>query len=94
MLGQSIDGGPVVYADKYLPITANPSFEDQQVEPEMFVTGIKVIDLVAPYMKGGKSVCSGSRVGKQSDQELINNIATEAEGLSVLPESEKDQGRQ
>ncbi len=87
VLGQSIDGGPVVYADKYLPIHRKPpSFEDQQVEPEMFVTGIKVIDLVAPYMKGGKiGLFGGAGVGKTVlIQELINNIATEAEGLSVF----------
>ncbi|MFB0919187.1 MAG: F0F1 ATP synthase subunit beta [Clostridiaceae bacterium] len=87
VLGQNIDGGPTVYADKYLPIHRKPpTFEEQQVEPEMFETGIKVIDLVAPYMKGGKvGLFGGAGVGKTVlIQELINNIATESDGLSVF----------
>lgn len=56
VLGRTIDDGPAVYADKYLPIHRKPpSFEEQSVEPAMFETGIKVIDLIAPNMKGGRS---------------------------------------
>lgn len=87
VLGQSIDGGPAVYADKYLPIHRKPpSFEEQSVEPAMFETGIKVIDLLAPYMKGGKvGLFGGAGVGKTVlIQELINNIAKESGGLSVF----------
>ncbi|PKK40422.1 ATP synthase beta chain [Clostridiaceae bacterium JG1575] len=87
VLGRSIDGGPTVYADKYLPIHRKPpSFEEQSVEPAMFETGIKVIDLIAPYMKGGKvGLFGGAGVGKTVlIQELINNIAKEAGGLSVF----------
>lgn len=87
VLGQSIDGGPTVYADKYLPIHRKPpSFADQAVEPLMFETGIKVIDLLAPYMKGGKvGLFGGAGVGKTVlIQELINNIAKESNGLSVF----------
>lgn len=87
VLGQSIDGGPTVYADKYLPIHRKPpAFADQAVEQVMFETGIKVIDLLAPYMKGGKvGLFGGAGVGKTVlIQELINNIAKESGGLSVF----------
>lgn len=87
VLGQVIDEGPELYAHKYLPIHRKPpTFEEQEVEPRMFETGIKVIDLVAPYMKGGKvGLFGGAGVGKTVlIQELINNIATESDGLSVF----------
>lgn len=87
VLGKPIDNGPMVYADKYLPIHRKPpSFEEQSVEPAMFETGIKVIDLIAPYMKGGKvGLFGGAGVGKTVlIQELINNIAKESDGLSVF----------
>lgn len=87
VMGQAIDEGPVVYADKYLPIHRKPpSFEEQAVEPVMFETGIKVIDLIAPYMRGGKvGLFGGAGVGKTVlIQELINNIAKEFGGLSVF----------
>ncbi|MCI6277490.1 MAG: F0F1 ATP synthase subunit beta [Clostridium sp.] len=63
-----------------------PSFEEQAVAPEMFETGIKVIDLIAPYQKGGKiGLFGGAGVGKTVlIQELINNIAKEYGGLSVF----------
>ena len=63
-----------------------PSFKEQSVEPEMFETGIKVIDLLAPYQKGGKiGLFGGAGVGKTVlIQELINNIAKEHGGLSVF----------
>jgi len=87
MLGQPIDENGEVEADEYSPIHRSaPSFEDQSVKPEMFETGIKVIDLVAPYQKGGKiGLFGGAGVGKTVIiQELINNIAKEHGGLSVF----------
>ena len=87
VLGRTIDDGPPVFADKYLPIHRKPpSFEEQSVEPAMFETGIKVIDLIAPYQKGGKvGLFGGAGVGKTVlIQELINNIAKESDGLSVF----------
>ena len=63
-----------------------PSFKEQSLEPEMFETGIKVIDLIAPYQKGGKiGLFGGAGVGKTVlIQELINNIAKEHGGISVF----------
>ncbi|MCH3965286.1 MAG: F0F1 ATP synthase subunit beta [Clostridium sp.] len=87
MLGQPIDQKGDVNADKKYPIhRAAPSFEDQSVKPEMFETGIKVIDLLAPYQKGGKiGLFGGAGVGKTVlIQELINNIAKQHGGLSVF----------
>lgn len=87
VMGQAIDEGPAVFANKYLPIHRKPpSFEEQSVEPMMFETGIKVIDLIAPYMRGGKvGLFGGAGVGKTVlIQELINNIAKEFGGLSVF----------
>lgn len=87
MLGQPIDEAGEVVADKYYPIhRAAPSFEDQSVKPEMFETGIKVIDLLAPYQRGGKiGLFGGAGVGKTVlIQELINNIAKQHGGLSVF----------
>ena len=87
MLGQPIDEKGEVKADKYYPIHRSaPSFEDQSVKPEMFETGIKVIDLIAPYQKGGKiGLFGGAGVGKTVIiQELINNIAKQHGGLSVF----------
>ena len=65
---------------------APPSFEEQQTEPEMFETGIKVIDLICPYTRGGKiGLFGGAGVGKTVlIQELISNIATEHGGISVF----------
>ncbi len=63
-----------------------PSFEEQQTSTEIFETGIKVVDLMCPYSKGGKiGLFGGAGVGKTVlIQELINNIATEHGGLSVF----------
>jgi len=88
VLGLPIDeAGPVV-ADTYYPIqpASNQSFEDQRTEPEMFETGIKVLDLIAPFRKGGKiGVFGGAGVGKTVIiQELINNVAKEHGGHSVF----------
>ena len=63
-----------------------PSFKDQNVQTEILETGIKVIDLLCPYMKGGKvGLFGGAGVGKTVlIQELIHNIATEQKGISVF----------
>jgi F-type H+-transporting ATPase subunit beta len=87
MLGKPIDEKGEVETDKYYPIHRSaPSFEDQSVKPEMFETGIKVIDLLAPYQRGGKiGLFGGAGVGKTVlIQELINNIAKQHGGLSVF----------
>lgn len=86
-LGKAIDNGEEVIADTYYPIHRDPpTFEEQSVEPQMFETGIKVIDLLAPYQKGGKiGLFGGAGVGKTVlITELINNIAKEHGGLSVF----------
>lgn len=87
VLGQPKDEkGPVATDNYYTIHRPAPSFEEQSVEPEMFETGIKVIDLIAPYQKGGKiGLFGGAGVGKTVlIQELINNIAKEHGGLSVF----------
>lgn len=87
VLGKPIDLGPEIKADaRYAIHRAAPTFEEQSVEPEMFETGIKVIDLLAPYQKGGKiGLFGGAGVGKTVlIQELINNIAKEHGGISVF----------
>ncbi|WP_024613944.1 F0F1 ATP synthase subunit beta [Clostridium sp. Ade.TY] len=76
-----------VEAKEFYPIhRPAPSFAEQSVKPEMFETGIKVVDLIAPYQKGGKiGLFGGAGVGKTVlIQELINNIAKEHGGLSVF----------
>lgn len=86
-LGEAIDNGEAVKAELSYPIHRSaPSFEEQSVSPEMFETGIKVIDLLAPYQRGGKiGLFGGAGVGKTVlIQELINNIAKEHGGLSVF----------
>lgn len=87
LLGQPIDEAGEVVSDTVYPIhRPAPSFQEQSVEPEMFETGIKVIDLLAPYQRGGKiGLFGGAGVGKTVlIQELINNIAKQHGGLSVF----------
>ena len=87
VLGKPIDEAGDFNADKLYTIhRAAPSFEEQSVEPEVFETGIKVIDLIAPYQRGGKiGLFGGAGVGKTVlIQELINNIAKQHGGLSVF----------
>lgn len=87
VLGNTIDEAGDFQDSEYYPIhRLPPSFEEQSVVPEMFETGIKVIDLLAPYQKGGKiGLFGGAGVGKTVlIQELINNIAKEHGGLSVF----------
>ena len=83
----SIDGKGPVEAETYYPIhRAAPSFEDQTTATEVFETGIKVIDLICPFAKGGKiGLFGGAGVGKTVlIQELINNIAKAYGGYSVF----------
>ncbi|MBD5637309.1 F0F1 ATP synthase subunit beta [Clostridium botulinum] len=87
VLGNPIDEVGEFTSNESYPIHRSaPSFEEQSVEPEIFETGIKVIDLLAPYQKGGKiGLFGGAGVGKTVlIQELINNIAKEHGGLSVF----------
>ncbi|MFR5266589.1 F0F1 ATP synthase subunit beta [Clostridium sp.] len=87
VLGNTIDNkGDVEYKTKYPIHRQAPVFEDLSVVPEMFETGIKVIDLIAPYQRGGKiGLFGGAGVGKTVlIQELISNIAKEHGGLSVF----------
>ncbi|MEG2354210.1 MAG: F0F1 ATP synthase subunit beta, partial [Clostridium sp.] len=87
VLGKPMDKcGPVDTKELHPIHRAAPSFAEQAVEPEMFETGIKVVDLLAPYPKGGKiGLFGGAGVGKTVlIQELINNIAKQYGGLSVF----------
>ncbi len=87
LLGETIDGkGPVETGKSYPIHRPAPPFEEQETTPEQFETGIKVVDLLAPYMKGGKvGLFGGAGVGKTVlIQELIRNIATEHGGYSVF----------
>ena len=83
VLGQPKDHrGPIKTKDYASIHTAPPSLEDQKTTPEIFETGIKVIDLIAPYMKGGKvGLFGGAGVGKTVIiMELINNVARQHHG--------------
>ena len=87
LLGEPIDGGGPVDCAERRPIHhAAPSFQDQNTEEKILVTGIKVIDLLAPYRKGGKiGLFGGAGVGKTVlIQELIHNVATQHGGYSVF----------
>ncbi|MCR0264841.1 F0F1 ATP synthase subunit beta [[Clostridium] innocuum] len=87
VLGREIDGLGPVGTDITLPIHRQaPGFEEQQTSAEMLETGIKVIDLLCPYSKGGKiGLFGGAGVGKTVlIQELIHNIAKEHGGMSVV----------
>jgi F-type H+-transporting ATPase subunit beta len=85
--GQPIDQRGPVRAEKYYPIHRQPpSLADQSTSPEVLTTGIKVIDLICPFLKGGKiGAFGGAGVGKTVViQELINNIAKLHGGVSVF----------
>ena len=87
VLGEPIDGGASVEDAPKLSIHRNaPEFHELSSETELLETGIKVIDLLAPYIKGGKiGLFGGAGVGKTVlIQELIHNIAQEREGISVF----------
>ena len=85
--GEPVDSaGPVESQEKWPIHRATPSIEDQSTKTEILMTGIKVIDLLAPYVKGGKiGLFGGAGVGKTVIiMELIRNIATEHGGYSVF----------
>ena len=87
VLGETIDnGGPVECDEKWQIHRDPPSFDEQSPVVEVLETGIKVIDLLAPYAKGGKiGLFGGAGVGKTVlIQELIHNIATEHGGYSIF----------
>ncbi len=87
VIGEAIDGIPQPKADKTLPIHRSaPPYESLSTSQEVLYTGIKVIDLIEPYSKGGKiGLFGGAGVGKTVlIQELINNIAKAYSGLSVF----------
>jgi F-type H+-transporting ATPase subunit beta len=87
LLGEPIDNGPAIEVKERWPIhRAAPDVEDLVPTTEMFETGIKVIDLLAPYAKGGKvGLFGGAGVGKTVlIQELIHNLAKEHGGLSAF----------
>ncbi|HEY5691336.1 MAG TPA: F0F1 ATP synthase subunit beta [Cyclobacteriaceae bacterium] len=87
VIGETIDGIPQPKADKSLPIHRSaPLYENLSTSSEVLYTGIKVIDLIEPYVKGGKiGLFGGAGVGKTVlIQELINNIAKAYSGLSVF----------
>ncbi len=87
VIGEAIDGQGNILADKFYPIHRKaPDFTKQSTKLEMLETGIKVVDLLAPYQKGGKiGLFGGAGVGKTVlIMELINNIAKQHGGYSVF----------
>jgi len=87
VVGLPVDEGAPIQTDKYLPIHREPpKFTDQETKIEMFETGIKVVDLLEPYMKGGKiGLFGGAGVGKTVViMELIHNVALHHGGYSVF----------
>jgi F-type H+/Na+-transporting ATPase subunit beta len=87
VLGEPVDNLGPVHTEKRYPIhRAAPSLEDQSTQLEMFETGIKVVDLMEPYLKGGKiGLFGGAGVGKTVlIQELIHNVAMKHGGVSVF----------
>ena len=87
VLGETVDNGPKIETEDRDTIhKPAPSFEEQETHSEILETGIKVVDLLAPYLKGGKiGLFGGAGVGKTVlIQELINNIAKGHGGLSVF----------
>ena len=87
VIGEAVDELGPVNAEKRLPIhRPAPSFEEQSTSAEMFETGVKVIDLIQPFLKGGKiGLFGGAGVGKTVIiMELINNVALQHGGFSVF----------
>ena len=87
LLGQPIDNGPALKTTKRMPIHRQPpTFEEQSTKVELLQTGLKVVDLMIPFNKGGKiGLFGGAGLGKTVlIQELIRNIAVEASGVSVF----------
>ncbi len=87
VVGNTIDNEAPIQTDTYAPIhRAPPAFEDQSTKAELFETGVKVIDLIAPFTRGGKTgIFGGAGVGKTVViQELIHNVAEFHSGYSVF----------
>ncbi len=87
IVGEPVDKGPAMKVTKTYPIhRPAPPFDEQSTKVEMFETGIKVVDLLEPYTKGGKTgLFGGAGVGKTVlIQELINNIAKQHGGISCF----------
>ena len=87
LLGEPVDNKPAPEAEAYWPIhRPAPSYEEQQSTTEILETGIKVVDLICPYAKGGKiGLFGGAGVGKTVlIQELITNVASEHGGYSIF----------
>ncbi|MDR2162731.1 MAG: F0F1 ATP synthase subunit beta [Clostridiales Family XIII bacterium] len=87
VIGENIDGKEPVVTARKMPIhRPAPSFEEQDTTAQIFETGIKVVDLIAPYTRGGKvGLLGGAGVGKTVlIQELISNIARKHGGISVF----------
>ncbi len=87
VVGNAIDGRPTPESDTYYPIHREaPDFQDQSTVIETFETGMKVIDLVAPFIRGGKTgIYGGAGVGKTvTIAELIRSVAREHEGVSIF----------
>ena len=87
VLGEPVDTlGPVAHTERWSIHREAPSFDEQSTSTEMFETGIKVIDLLEPYTRGGKTgLFGGAGVGKTVlIQELINNVAIQGGGFSVF----------
>jgi F-type H+-transporting ATPase subunit beta len=85
--GEAVDGRPTPTSDTYYPIhRPAPEFQDQSTVIETFETGLKVVDLIAPFIKGGKTgIYGGAGVGKTvTIAELIRTVAQEHEGVSVF----------
>ena len=87
LLGEAVDNRPQPETEEKWEIhRPAPTFEEQEASKEVLETGIKVVDLIAPYLKGGKiGLFGGAGVGKTVlIQELINNVATQHGGISVF----------
>ena len=87
VVGEPIDGGGEIKTEKKFPIhRPTPSFTDQDIDTNMLETGIKVIDLLEPYPRGGKiGLFGGAGVGKTVlIMELIHNIAKQHSGISIF----------
>ena len=87
VIGEPVDEGGPIKAEKFYPIhRPSPEFKDQSTKMEVFETGIKVVDLLTPYLKGGKiGLFGGAGVGKTVlIMELIHNVAMQHGGYSVF----------
>ncbi len=85
--GEAIDGGETPDSDIYYPIHRDaPNFDEQSTQIETFETGMKVVDLIAPFIRGGKTgIYGGAGVGKTvTIAELIRSVAQEHEGVSIF----------